>query len=257
MVQIVRPGRKAVGCIVDIAVGGACAWRLPADARCASVGRSLLQAAMTTLGLSRDLVDTAVLAVSELVTNAFDHGVRAGPADPIAPPELWIWARAFPAPQLVVTVFDTCRTSWPDTASRGLLDEHGRGDRRCRRRCLGSSPVPVLAGGGEHAGEGGLERLRAAGALARPAPDLPALPGRPAPGRHAGRTGNRRRRPASHGGRLPGERSALRPRCRERVGEPGHPSFGDSGGGRVRCPLVNLHDVVEHLVCRFEERQGG
>ncbi|WP_345019201.1 hypothetical protein [Actinomadura keratinilytica] len=40
-------------------------------------------------------------------------------------------------------------------------------------------------------------------------------------------------------------------------GEPGHPSFGDSGGGRVRCPLVNLHDVVEHLVCRFEERQGG
>jgi hypothetical protein len=40
---------------------------------------------------------------------------------------VWVWARATPAPQLVVAVFDTCRDRWPGTASGELLDEHGKG----------------------------------------------------------------------------------------------------------------------------------
>jgi hypothetical protein len=41
-----------------------------------------------------------------LATNALNHGLRAGPYDPVVPPELWIWRRITPAPQLVVAVFD-------------------------------------------------------------------------------------------------------------------------------------------------------
>ncbi|MFG2249055.1 ATP-binding protein [Spirillospora sp. NPDC048823] len=117
----------AIGHAADIALGGMCAWRLPTDASCASVARSLLGLAMTTLGLDRDKVDDATLAVSELATNALHHGLNAGPETPTAPPELWLWARATPTPQLVLTVFDACRSSWPDTTPRGLLDDHGRG----------------------------------------------------------------------------------------------------------------------------------
>ncbi|WP_207947044.1 ATP-binding protein, partial [Actinomadura sp. 7K507] len=124
MAQIVQSGHMTIGHAADIALGGMCAWRLPADASCASVARSLLSIAMTTLGLDRDTTDDATLAASELATNALTH---ASPSTSTVPPELWVWARATPTPQLVISVFDACRSSWPDTTPKDLLDDHGRG----------------------------------------------------------------------------------------------------------------------------------
>lgn len=127
MVQIVQPGQIAIGHAAEIALGGLCAWRLPTDATCASVSRSLLAIALKTLGLGRGLIDDVALAGSELTTNAFNHGLGADASCSPVPPELWLWARATPSPQLVVSVFDTYRSSFPEAAPRDLLDEHGKG----------------------------------------------------------------------------------------------------------------------------------
>lgn len=64
MAQIVQSGHMAIGYAADIALGGMCAWRLPTDTTCASVARSLLSMAMTTLTLDRDTADDAILAAS-------------------------------------------------------------------------------------------------------------------------------------------------------------------------------------------------
>ncbi|GLZ14003.1 hypothetical protein Acsp04_42380 [Actinomadura sp. NBRC 104425] len=52
------------------------------------------------------------------------HGLRGNRS---TAPELWIWARTVPAPQLVVSIFDCARHALPRTAGTGLLDEHGKG----------------------------------------------------------------------------------------------------------------------------------
>lgn len=127
MVQIAQSGQISVGYAADISLGGMCAWRLPGDASCASAARSLLGIAMKTVGLDRDMAADAVLAASELATNALNHALRARPGVQAGPPELWVWARVTPTPRLVVSVFDTCRSRWPDTAPHDLLDEHGKG----------------------------------------------------------------------------------------------------------------------------------
>ncbi|TDB92479.1 hypothetical protein E1266_23925, partial [Actinomadura sp. 7K534] len=121
MAQIVQSGQMTVGDAADIALGGMCAWRLPTDASSASVARSLLGIALTKLGLDRGTTDDAVLAASELATNALTHSGAA------APPELWVWARTTPKLQLVITVYDACRASWPTNTPGDLLDDHGRG----------------------------------------------------------------------------------------------------------------------------------
>lgn len=127
MAQIAQSGHFAIGRAGDVAYGGMCAWRLAPDETGPSTARSVLTIAMTSLGLGRDLVDAAALAVSELATNSLSHGLRATPSSPIVAPELWMWVRSTPVPQLVVSVYDTCRTTWPDTAPKDLLDEHGKG----------------------------------------------------------------------------------------------------------------------------------
>ncbi|MCO5967549.1 ATP-binding protein [Actinoallomurus soli] len=111
----------------EIAENGAAAWRLPPDPRCASAGRSLVHDTLTALRLPGDLVDAAVLTASELATNALKHGLRPGPYDPVIPAELWIWSRTTPRPELVVAVFDACRTAWPAARPGDLLAEHGKG----------------------------------------------------------------------------------------------------------------------------------
>ncbi|TDC62782.1 hypothetical protein E1200_24585 [Actinomadura sp. GC306] len=79
---------------------------------------------MTTCGNGHE---DGRLAVSEIATNALRHG-RPAPGDrPPAAPELWVWARTVPRPQLVVSVFDCARTSLPRTSGAGLLCEHGKG----------------------------------------------------------------------------------------------------------------------------------
>jgi anti-sigma regulatory factor (Ser/Thr protein kinase) len=80
----------------DLAVGGVCAWQLPPDPSCAWLSRSLLRTAMASLSLSGELIDAAALAVSEQVTNALQHGLRAGPGDPVVPAELWVWGWTTP-----------------------------------------------------------------------------------------------------------------------------------------------------------------
>jgi histidine kinase-like protein len=96
----------------DIRTEG-CAWRLPLDESCAPVARSLAKEALTGLGLPDDLVFDAGTAVSELATNALQHGLgdRRETDRPVGacPPELWIHHRMHPESQLVLRVFDPGR----------------------------------------------------------------------------------------------------------------------------------------------------
>src|SRR5258708_6737176 len=110
----------------NIHIGGACAYQLPPDPSCAGLARSLLSATMTSLGLPQQVTENGMLAVSELATNAYQHAADHGPAA-AGVPELWIWARTFPAPQLIVSVFDRDGEVAPHTACAEPLDEHGRG----------------------------------------------------------------------------------------------------------------------------------
>ena len=105
----------------DIPAGGACVFQLPGDPSAASQARSLVSATMRQLRYVPDPIEDAKLAVSELATNTLAH------ASSTARPELWIWARTHPAPQLVISVFDTDRHAWPTTSHADLLDDHGKG----------------------------------------------------------------------------------------------------------------------------------
>ncbi|TDB95676.1 ATP-binding protein [Actinomadura sp. 7K534] len=106
----------------DIRVGGACTFQLPTDPTCAPRARSLLATTMCELGFAAESIEDARLAVSELATNAHIHSASAGHN-----PELWIWARNLPVPELVVSVYDAHRQTWPIFRNGALLDEHGRG----------------------------------------------------------------------------------------------------------------------------------
>ncbi|MDL4813079.1 ATP-binding protein [Actinomadura opuntiae] len=110
----------------DIPIGGACAFQLPADPTCASRSRSLLAATMRELHLPPGLIEDAKLAVSELATNALNHAPSPW-SNGMAFPELWVWARTRPAPELVVSVFDAHREVWPVSTDTDLLDDHGKG----------------------------------------------------------------------------------------------------------------------------------
>ncbi|MEV0592969.1 ATP-binding protein [Nonomuraea cavernae] len=55
-------------------VGQSMVWRLRDDARAVGDARDLVRRALLLVGLGRDLVDDAVLMVSELVTNAVLYG---------------------------------------------------------------------------------------------------------------------------------------------------------------------------------------
>jgi hypothetical protein len=102
----------------------------PAAGRDASgppLARSLLARTMTALGLSQPMIEDSVLAVSECATNAFQHADAAGPFGPLAPPELWVFARTRPMPELVVSIFDADRSHLPHATCIEPLDEHGRG----------------------------------------------------------------------------------------------------------------------------------
>jgi Histidine kinase-like ATPase domain len=243
------------GSIPDLAAGGVCAWQLPPDPSCAPLSRSLLRAAMTSLGLGDDLIDAAVLAVSEQTTNALQHGLRTGPYDPMVPAELWVWGRATPARQLVVTVFDTCRTSWPATPPGDLLDEHGKG----------VTVIGVIADGwGAHLSRSRLGAWRVPGKAVWTAFALPGHwpdPARSAPpsttARHLAAVLTARgaegvRDHHERGVSLVGVPLAGHGGVNVWV-EPRSLTFTDPDGTRVHRPLADLQDVAEHLVRRIEE----
>lgn len=117
--------------------GGACVYRLPADATSAAMARSLLGGVMTALRLGEELIEAGVLAVSELSTNAYRHAPHPGRTESarcepdrserFTLPELWAWVRTEPVPQLVVSVFDAGRDTVPRRGTGAPLDENGRG----------------------------------------------------------------------------------------------------------------------------------
>jgi hypothetical protein len=111
---------------LGLASGGFCSWWLPGDETGPRVARSLLHRTMAALGVCRDVIQDGELAVSETATNALRHGRLPGDRPP-TPPELWVWTRTVPSPQLVVSVFDRARTAYPRPSAAGLLDEHGKG----------------------------------------------------------------------------------------------------------------------------------
>ncbi|WP_412520415.1 ATP-binding protein [Actinomadura madurae] len=88
------------------------------------MARRLVRQTMLELRLDPDVIEDGKLAVSETATNALRH---AGCARLLTAPELWIWARTVPSPQLVVSVFDGARSTTPHTSGAGLLDEYGKG----------------------------------------------------------------------------------------------------------------------------------
>ncbi len=111
-----------------LVTGGLCAWRLPGDESGPAAARRLVRQTMCELQLGRDVIEDGELAVSETATNALRHaGCAQGDRPPPPLPELWIWARTVPSPQLIVSVFDGARTATPHTSGGGLLDEHGKG----------------------------------------------------------------------------------------------------------------------------------
>jgi hypothetical protein len=81
---------------------------------------------MRDLHLPQALIEDAELAVSELATNALKHAPSPWFRG-MALPELWVWARTCPAPELVVSVFDSHRDVWPVSSHSDLLDDHGKG----------------------------------------------------------------------------------------------------------------------------------
>jgi hypothetical protein len=130
----------------DLPYGGACAWWLPGDACCAAQARSALSSMMQALAFPAATIDDGALAVSELATNTFRHATGPRPADLIAAPELWVWARTVPRAELVVAVFDAVRGSLPEVRTGDLLTTHGRG--------LGIVEAIVSAWGGAGRGRG-------------------------------------------------------------------------------------------------------
>jgi hypothetical protein len=235
----------------DITVGGACAFQLPYGPGCAGQARSLLGSAMSALGLPRELIDDGELAVSELATNAYQHAGRpAGPDRPVVVPELWVWARMCPAPQLVVSVFDADRTGLPRMGSAGPLEERGKG--------LGIVAA-VSACWGCHPSRGRLGNRLVAGkatwcALPLPAswPDAGRLIEPSAAAQELVDALASRGVDASRRSDDKGVSVVQAGGLNVWVG-PTSFSWRHGAGGYVRHPLVDLHEVAEQLVRRHEE----
>ncbi|GLZ07900.1 hypothetical protein Acsp03_53660 [Actinomadura sp. NBRC 104412] len=253
MAQMVQPGHMGVGPSADLSVGGLCVWPLPADESCAGAARTLLRSALAALRLRRETVDDALLAASELATNALQHGRRSGAWASRVPPELWVWARTTPEPQLVVSVFDTERSSRPDIGPQNPFDEHGRGigivaaladawGTHRSRSWLGTNSVPGKVVWCSF----GLDDPEAITSVI-------ATPMHAA--RHLAESLIVRGIDAAH---RDGQGVSLVSVPLKRGQdltiwvEPAHLSFACSSGARVRRPIVDLHDLTEDLVRRSE-----
>lgn len=91
------------------------AWQLSEDARTVRQARALIRAELSELSLSSDLVDDAVLMVSELITNAFMYG--DGPYELVL---------LVDAKEIMCVVVDSSPLL-PAPAPPDLAAEHGRG----------------------------------------------------------------------------------------------------------------------------------
>lgn len=243
----------------DVRTDG-CAWRLPADESCAPVARSLAKRTLVPLGLSGDLLYDVGTAVSELATNALQHGLgrRRGTDRPVAvcPPELWIHYRMHPESQLVLRVFDPGR-AWRRRSNPGGVRvafdaESGRGlgivnalfgewFAQLTRARLGPVPMPGKAVG-----------------FCVPAAGLTGTPSQPhiTPDWAAGELHSRL---ASRG--IDGVHSLSGGGMAVVFVRPGltvycHPEafrWKDRTGADIRRPLADVLDVAEAVLARHEE----
>jgi hypothetical protein len=236
---------------LDILKGGITTWQLPIDPSCAPFARSVLRSAMTALGLPDDVIDDGTLAVSETATNAWRYGPQPGPYDPIIPPELWLWARVTPQPQLVVTVFDANREWEHPACLADSLDEGGRG--------LGIV-ANVSDGSGMHWSRSQIGTWRAPGKAfwyALPLPGPWADPEITADPAYAAS-----RLQALLGARGSGDVQVSNEKGVSLVSIPSGLNvwvgpktftFNDTDGTHVQRPLLDLQDLTEHLIQRIEE----
>ncbi|MBC6462744.1 ATP-binding protein [Actinomadura sp. HBU206391] len=94
------------------------AWWLPHNETCNAVARHYVRETFNELGLARTLVDDCLTMLSELVTNAFVHGLGGKSLDERHAPssgrcELWLYRRGqAPHTELVCKVFDP-QSDWP------------------------------------------------------------------------------------------------------------------------------------------------
>lgn len=233
----------------DLPVGGFCAWQLPCDETGPSLARSLVAQTATALGLDRSTIDDAVLAVSETSTNAFQHAKARPGFCSITPPELWIYARTAPCPQLVVAVFDTARAELPHRAEADLLAEHGKG--------LGILAA-VTAQWGSRPSRSRLTRPSVPGkavwfSLPLPEPwpgsGLVIPPVKAAQALHNALTVRgvtSTRRSDDHG------ISVVQAGDLNIWVEPKSYTWSNGDGGYTRHPLLDLQEVVEHLIEQIE-----
>ncbi|GAA4240058.1 hypothetical protein GCM10022254_63370 [Actinomadura meridiana] len=206
---------------------------------------------MATLGLERAIVEDAVLAASELTTNALNHGLRIQEGAALVPPELWLWARATPRPQLVVSVFDACRWSRPNAASNDLLDEHGKGLAIVGMLAdsWGAHPSRSWAGNGVRG-----KAVWCAFTLPRPWPRGCVTAPPVATAGHLASTIRSRGLTVVEGyGRRVAVVSVRAGAGRELNVwiEPGHLSYG-TATARVRRPITDLYDTAEDVVCWYD-----
>lgn len=110
-------------------------WPLDGDPRTVRHARSVVRDELTALGLAPDLVDDAVLMVSELVTNALMYGE--------GPYELALHADA----REVVCVVVDGSPLLPEPVEADVSAEHGRGLNivaRLSDGCHGCRPQPYV-----------------------------------------------------------------------------------------------------------------
>ncbi len=103
------------------------AWALPSGDTGPGVARGLLRDTLRQWRLPDELIDDAVLAVSELTANLVQHVMSKHHDLRDRSPELWLYRRgAGERDQIVCKAFDPLRDWAPDTPA-DELDEHGRG----------------------------------------------------------------------------------------------------------------------------------
>ncbi|MEU4360037.1 ATP-binding protein [Streptomyces virginiae] len=100
--------------------GRAARWALPHVAKSVGIARHLSRSLLETWGVEQDAVDTALLVVSELVTNAVEHGR--------APMALHLkMDQAAPSVEVAVSDGGPASNDGPWTTSCEP-EEHGRGN---------------------------------------------------------------------------------------------------------------------------------
>lgn len=94
-------------------------WRLPRHARSVGRARTLLREQATSWKLPDEVTETAVLLLSELMTNAYRHAK--------VPPGREIWARCAVDEHRVRVWVTDANDALPTPRSASLDDETGRG----------------------------------------------------------------------------------------------------------------------------------